>query len=686
MLNIPEEVKELLYQDGIRKNFRIHFPNEELDDINNDRIISESVSIKESICSNSNLEYGLCEQSSIYFSVIGLENINGKEIECFLDIDVSELENFVEAETRADLEYKYYPIPYGRYIVDSSKKQSNMDIRNIVAYSSDINSAKVIVSDFEKAKIEARYKTNSALSYSPAQYAFATVFNSIPVNLTQFDKTESTTLFNTENKYLGSRSKSSESIQINLSVKRAYLRDMTSHDGLWAIEKGFTTMQLEAIENAIRNAVATLNNSIQFSDRQIKYMSKKAFVANLYIQNYIYASKTYAGSTTELKDGIEYVTPYWQEENSDYKSYIDIPIKLTVKNLKTEQTVDIALRDENSIHAYKIDTSKIISSKIFKATASVSRLKTSTKEYAAVISDMPDAMSIFKDILSLSAMFCIPDRETGYNKFKTLSPKSEVVLYPGYDTFPNITTFPSGNGNIHEYTPSEYSNFWYDDFTTKPYTAIQCKYTDTNGNESVALCENVPTSRVLDLKEVYDKSTEYTFTLGDEDSDTFPKINAEEYIYIKGKIKKVTFYNSSDTEVYSTSYFDTNYMEYIVTFNGIDTVTKVKLEFDGTNERIVLGITYGKSDDYKLLEISANSIFSIIKISDDDMNTILEYMMDKIKDVRYMPISLTARGYPFVEIGDYVIVNTLDGSQIESYVLERTLSGINYLSDEITAN
>ena len=43
MLNIPESVKNLFKTDGVRKNFRVRFPDGELPDITNSSIVQESV-------------------------------------------------------------------------------------------------------------------------------------------------------------------------------------------------------------------------------------------------------------------------------------------------------------------------------------------------------------------------------------------------------------------------------------------------------------------------------------------------------------------------------------------------------------------------------------------------------------------------------------------------------------------
>lgn len=94
MLNIPEAIKTLYKQDSIRKNFRVHFPNGEMPDITNANIVSESVSFTESLCSQQYLKFGLTEASEIQFETVGIGNMLGMTIECYNEIDVTQMPGY----------------------------------------------------------------------------------------------------------------------------------------------------------------------------------------------------------------------------------------------------------------------------------------------------------------------------------------------------------------------------------------------------------------------------------------------------------------------------------------------------------------------------------------------------------------------------------------------------------------
>lgn len=122
MIDVSEEVKDLLKNTECRKEVVISFPNGEHEDITNDSIIAESLEFTESICSQQELEFGLCEASVLKFSAFNLENINGYKIKA----DIYIYNNFNNA----------FNIPLGQfYIAECKKNESNLRLRNIVAYS-----------------------------------------------------------------------------------------------------------------------------------------------------------------------------------------------------------------------------------------------------------------------------------------------------------------------------------------------------------------------------------------------------------------------------------------------------------------------------------------------------------------------------------------------------------------------
>ena len=155
MLKVHSDIKALFAQPGVRKNFRVTFPNGERADIINDNIVQESVVLTESCCSETVFRFGCCERSMIEFETVGIENIRGCKIQCFLEIDTSSLSaaqlsliqidityygdvgTLVNAAS-SDTGYGYYRLPYGIYWVDSCPRdKSSRERRKVTAYSAD---------------------------------------------------------------------------------------------------------------------------------------------------------------------------------------------------------------------------------------------------------------------------------------------------------------------------------------------------------------------------------------------------------------------------------------------------------------------------------------------------------------------------------------------------------------------
>ncbi|MCR5450698.1 MAG: hypothetical protein K6F23_15035 [Solobacterium sp.] len=128
MLNIPVEIQELIKTDGVKKNFRVHFPNGERADITNENIASESVSFTESVCSSDIFRFGGAEASEIQFEMVGIENIIGMMIEC-------SMEYAVPANMQATYG-EWYSVLYGTFTVTSCpRNHEDMTHRKVQAVS-----------------------------------------------------------------------------------------------------------------------------------------------------------------------------------------------------------------------------------------------------------------------------------------------------------------------------------------------------------------------------------------------------------------------------------------------------------------------------------------------------------------------------------------------------------------------
>lgn len=127
MLDIPIRVKDALKSGTYRKNYRVIVLDEygnEIETLDNNRLISESVKLDERMCSGKTLQFGLCEGSSLEFQYFDYENINGKRVKLMLDVEYLD-ENG---------ESSWYEIPMGYFDVNSCPMQFSTGIRKATCY------------------------------------------------------------------------------------------------------------------------------------------------------------------------------------------------------------------------------------------------------------------------------------------------------------------------------------------------------------------------------------------------------------------------------------------------------------------------------------------------------------------------------------------------------------------------
>ena len=125
MIDVPVRVKDALRDGRLKKNYRFVVLNEdgtesEIGTIDNNNLVSESVSIDERMCSGDTLKFGLCEGSSLEFQYFGKPNITGKRVQAFIDVDYGEAEP--------------YTIPMGFFDVKKCSRQASTGIIKVTAY------------------------------------------------------------------------------------------------------------------------------------------------------------------------------------------------------------------------------------------------------------------------------------------------------------------------------------------------------------------------------------------------------------------------------------------------------------------------------------------------------------------------------------------------------------------------
>lgn len=490
MLNIPEEIKQLLKQGSIRKNLRIHFPNGEHEDITNSNLLSESFSFSESIMSQSEFKFGLCEASMVEFEMFNIGNIKGYEIEIFHEIDVSILSNEFIAEygiTSDDVTFPFYRIPYGRFVVDECLKQADMTKRRVVAYTNEVD-LENIPNPIEKAKWDGTLNISQNLPYD-FNVPSVVYSNALVGDVDYFTDKTAMELDSGTYEIASWSWQDVSSFWISVKADFLFFKVDTNEvaDNLYWLKYNNANFIDEVIEETKRlveldeylqgDTKANLEKITKYLkygwwyDERSKYIPLNNF-------RYIYPHLNYPESTSD-SGGI--VRP-----NKGY-SWICIPYKATVGyyaqygNIETttttisEKTFDI--RDSSDVVIYRIEN-------LPQLRMSVKRTKITSNGSTAyqLQPNKIDMRGLVEGYVEINGKLGKTNRN-GF--FEMVSINNNLGLVPSKLLVPSKSLTP-GSFKGENLKKTNYSSLWYDDYKTLPYDRVSVSYKNSDGEEEYA--------------------------------------------------------------------------------------------------------------------------------------------------------------------------------------------------------
>lgn len=465
MLNIPEEVKQLFRKGSAKKNLHIHFPNGEREDITNRNIILESFSFEESICSQENLKFGLCEASMVEFETIGVENIKGCEIEVFHEIDISSLsEDFIaeHGTVTEDVPFPYYRIPYGRFTVDTCPRQSDMSRRKVTAYTQEFLFEKISEIEIEKRK-EIAYSHASRKYYDYDLFKFI-ASNYFLGNEQILKKSE------VETKEFGLGMEVNDlgggySWTSRFKVKRYLIDTEEKLKSLYYINNDFNKNGLlKKLRGELEEKVT------EWAELYYSGYYDKNYAINKVLQRAyptINDSSPYNGIKISDDSKLVYMYPYGYDiDFSDTDAGIYLPYAceiILLKNAVNEvEKVTVELLPNTEI--YLIDTSQW---KEFIVT-----------ETGNFVDSHIDFRKTTEAYVELMGMFGRAGRN---GEFDFISLNNTLGLYPSEMLYPSDDLYPVAIENL--LTKSMYKSAWYDDEYTRLYSKVTCTYKDSETEE-----------------------------------------------------------------------------------------------------------------------------------------------------------------------------------------------------------
>lgn len=631
MLNIPADVKALFKQDGIKKNFRVHFPNGERADITNSNLIKESVSFSESLCSQDKFKLGLCESPYIKFETFGVGNIKGAKIECSLEIDCESLgtqtsggtiyPEYVEHFT--DTGMHAYSIPYGVFFVDSCERTADMERRKVIAYGEQAkmnwNANPTFIPSLEAYSWNASQNISFTFEeicdlISPAfackrhqdELVYAGELSDIislrdPMSATRGSLTIYSTgfKFNTYNLEEAS-GYIKDIITAKIIPNMQYINELEEiKERIWRSTRGWgadyeVLMNLldprvsysfiknygENTSNYLINTMRGWVSSLPLPSRYNKYdeINGIEYIRKETERSFLLLTNGTSGSSTKYVDiTFEIKLPYKIElKIGGDTRYVDEYNRGSVKYLK--QPLSEA---ENSFYRLTSQPETVNVWRVPKSNPNLGQMISRTDYKFKTPDDLQKVLEAYTEINGKLGRF---ERTGGFELF-TIS--NNFGLYPSETLYPDLDLYPrESNGGV--INRSQYKSAWYEDDFTKPYGRVCVTYKDsTTHGDAFAY---------LDIAEDYAEN----------------------------------------------------------------------------------------SDQYQLYSISYNYIIDNFEFSDEQIMVFLNNIAETLKNVRYMPASLSMQALPYMETGDVISVITKD-SGFETMVLDRTISGIQSLTDNITA-
>lgn len=637
MLEIPEDHKKLFRDIYVPKDIRIHFPNGERPDLTKKDIYDDGSSLKftEPLCSQKNLKFGLSEKSVLQFDAIDIENIE----KCIIEANAEA----IDPDTGETVS-----VPYGRFTVDSCKKQSDMRLRRVIAYSG----ASLEVSPLTLAKL-------SLPSLNPYSYRISI------------------------DELMGTGEKTRERFE---GTKRE-----TEFTG-YTQGVDFDSMVLEASYIGSDGYPYTIYCSMEY-----KYKSVNMYAASIEIRNAL----LWYDIRSEVVDTDKAAA--WDAGIRDIMEYLDMlkPIAVYQDDIRRQRFDDILQWCDTYLDNYAVRMDVL-------QTYNKKKLHTQ-KDVVIAMDDMGDGSrrsryvsSALLDVVNARAgdadsggVWAADSVANGTLMF--ICPYSiDVRIERKKDNEPSETVFDRfivsgrkdilvGYGNMlkrhtMEFRPPGIYESKGQETVTEPLPDIQfertegadgyfwCKDAEKNLNNAVSAAAEIQAKfvhldrygvcRFVGISDHFGLYPEETLYPAE---DLYPNDN-------NGGL--VTTYD------YSTLWYEDHEVQ------PYGTILVSYKNMSGNAE--VLSYKFNRANK-NVYHFKDNFIFKAGGWQPDKIRRILDtWFIPGLTGIRYTPVELEMKGLPYVEAGDVLTVLTRTGG-IEAFVFRRTLQGINHMTDRIEA-
>lgn len=116
----------------------------------------------------------------------------------------------------------------------------------------------------------------------------------------------------------------------------------------------------------------------------------------------------------------------------------------------------------------------------------------------------------------------------------------------------------------------------------------------------------------------------------------------------------------------------------------IDAIGQVNVIYTVDNEEQQETFVIG--DGNSVYTIEDNEVLKAAELDMSKMQDILDdYFAPNANVVNFTPVDLEMRGLPYLESGDYIELTAEDGTTVQTYILNQTISGIQHLTASVTS-
>lgn len=157
-----------------------------------------------------------------------------------------------------------------------------------------------------------------------------------------------------------------------------------------------------------------------------------------------------------------------------------------------------------------------------------------------------------------------------------------------------------------------------------------------------------------------------------------------------GKDETIVLSNATPYAITPDQYSELWYDDFIV-----DNIGTILLTYNDAEEKQEQTITYPVGNGASVYDMTSNYLLknlyvTVSDVSDTIKNYVLHlldtFFIPNIGAVTFLPYDMTALNIPYFEPGDYIEIDNGDNGTVETFILARTIDGIQTLYDSVEAN